>query len=236
MMTKGFDKKEERCATGIQGFDKLCEGGFIEDSLNLIVGNAGSGKTTFLLQFLYNGATKFNENGLYLSFEPEIKDLNRAGMKQGMNFQELDKQGKCKIIKANPNSTIKSLQEDIGKLVIKNDIKRICIDPVNVFSLSLPKELNMRKQLYDLLSWLKGLGVCVLVAGESDEDFGGKYDISDEIKFTKYSVDCVVELFSSGISGKGDRALRISKMRMTKHFRGPIGMEITDKGMKVLDE
>ena len=41
----------ERCPTGIAGFDNLCEGGLVADSANLVVGNAGAGKTTFLLQF-----------------------------------------------------------------------------------------------------------------------------------------------------------------------------------------
>jgi len=81
---------------------------------------------------------------------------------------------------------------------------------------------------------LKKLNVCVLVAGESDEDLGGRYNLSEEIKFCKYTVDGVIELFSSGIGGEGDRALRISKMRMTNHYRGPLAFSITDKGIKVV--
>ncbi len=234
VLLKMKSKKENRSETGVPGFDELCEGGLVSDSLNLIIGNAGAGKTTFLLQFLYNGATKFGEKGLYISFEPEERDINRMAKKQGMDFEELEREGKCIIRKTNPNSSIKDLQNELGKLIIKEDIRRVCIDPINVFSLSLLKENNLRKQIYDLLSWLKSLDVCVLIAGESDEDFGGKYDISEEIKFTKYSVDGVIELFSSGISGEGDRAIRISKMRMTKHFRGPLAFEITDKGIKII--
>ena len=228
-----INQKEERVQTGILGFDKLCEGGLIPDSINLIMGNAGAGKTTFLLQFLHNGATKFNEKGIYLSFEPEKADVLRAGKKQGMDFEQLEREGKCRIIKLNPSKTIKSMQDEIGKLIVKEDIKRVCIDPLNVFSLSLSRDLNLRKQIYDLLSWLKSLSVCTLIAGESDEDYGGKYDISEEIKFTKYSADSVIELFSSGISGAGDRAIRISKMRMTKHIRSPLPFEISDAGIEV---
>jgi len=54
----------EKCPTGIEGFDSLCNGGFIRNSSNVIVGGPGSGKTTFMLQFLYNGITKKQENGL----------------------------------------------------------------------------------------------------------------------------------------------------------------------------
>ena len=54
----------DRCPTGIVGFDKICQGGFVRNSDNLIVGGPGSGKSTFLLQFLWNGVSQFNENGL----------------------------------------------------------------------------------------------------------------------------------------------------------------------------
>jgi circadian clock protein KaiC len=233
-MTTIVGKKEARVITGVPGFDKLCEGGLIQDSLNLILGNAGAGKTTFLLQFLFHGVKEYDQKGVYLSFEPEIKDLFKTAYKYGMDFEVLNKSGECKIIKMDPNVSIKELQSTLSKLIIENDIKRICIDPLNVFSIGLEKSMGLRKQVYDFLSWLKGLNVCVLIAGESDEDFGGKYDLSDEIKFAKYSSDSVIELFSSGIGGEGDRALRISKMRMTNHFRGPVPFAITDKGIKLL--
>jgi circadian clock protein KaiC len=187
-MTIIVREKEGRIATGVPGFDNLCEGGLIGDSLNLILGNAGAGKTTFLLQFLFNGAKK-GEKGLYVSFEPEVMDLYKTGRKLGMDFEKLDKEGICTIIRLDPNLSIKDMQGKLSKIILKDDIKRLCIDPLNVLSISLKKELGLRQQIYDLLSWLKKLDVCVLMAGESDEDFGGKYDLSEEIKFAKYSAD-----------------------------------------------
>jgi len=226
---------KERCATGIPGFDNLCSGGFIDDSLNLVLGNAGAGKTTFLLQFLYNGAIKFKENGLYVSFEQDVADLYRTGKKQGMDFEKLASDEKCEIVKFDPNLSVKELQKELIKKVAKNDIKRICFDPINVFSLKLPKEISLREQLYDFLSLLKKLDVCVVIAGESDgEDGESGHDISPEISFCRYLSDGVIELFSSGISGSGDRAIRVTKMRLTNHKRGPVGMEINDMGIKVL--
>ena len=145
-------EKEERVKTGIPGFDRLCEGGLISDSINFILGNAGAGKTTFLIQFLYNGATKFDENGLYISFEPEITDIYRSAKKQGMDVEKLDAQGKLKILKINSGATIREIQDKIIKLIAKYNIKRIAFDPINVFAIELPKEISIRRQIYDLLS------------------------------------------------------------------------------------
>ena len=227
------EEKIKRTETGIKGFDNLCDGGFVFESLNLLIGNAGAGKTTFLLQYLYNGVKEFKENGIYVSFEPEIKDILKVSKLQNMDLGPFKEKGQIEILKFNPEITIKKLQSEISKIVIDKNIKRICIDPINVYSLGLDKTINQRKQIYDLLSWLKKLGVCVVIAGESDEDSSGRYALSEEIKFCKYMVDGVVELFSSGIGGEGDRALRISKMRMTKHHRGPLPFAITDEGIKI---
>lgn len=234
MVKKGV--KGERTPTGIQGFDKLCGGGLVKDSINLVTGNAGSGKTTFMIQFLYNGATKFNENGLYISFEPEITDIYKAAALQGMNVEKLDAQGKFKVMKVNAGVSIKEMQDKLIKMIAKYNIKRIALDPINVFAIELPREMTLRRQIYDLLSLLKKLDVCVMIAGESDGESNDIHGLSDEITFCKYSTDGVIELFSSGISGTGDRAIRITKMRMTNHIRGPVGMEITNEGIRVLNK
>ncbi|MFW6233364.1 MAG: RAD55 family ATPase [Nanoarchaeota archaeon] len=227
------NEKAMRLSTGIPGFDNLCESGFIDDSLNLITGNAGAGKTTFLLQFLYNGAVKYKEKGLFVSFELEPTNLHKAASLQGMDFVNLEKKGLCKIIKMSPDNSIKKMQDELMKKIIEEDVKRICFDPINVLSINLSQKVNLRKQLYDLLSFLRSLGVCVLIAGENDGDGSDERDLSETIKFSEYLVDSVIELYSSGIAGEGDRAIRIKKMRMTNHVRGPISFEINDKGVSV---
>ena len=77
-MKRGSDNI--RCPTGVPGFDDLCDGGFYRDSINAVLGGPGSGKSTFLLQFLYNGVVDYNENGLYVSFEPFVEDIYADGM------------------------------------------------------------------------------------------------------------------------------------------------------------
>jgi circadian clock protein KaiC len=228
-------EKEERLPTGIPGYDVLCQGGFVKDSVNLVLGNAGAGKTTFCLQFIYNGCVKYNQNGMFISFEQDIVDLFRNATQHGMDLQALEKQGKCVFMKFDPAMSVKDLQKELVKNVTKFDIRRIVFDPINVFALEFPKEISLRRQLYDFFDLLKQLDVCVVVSGESDGDGEeGKAAIAEEIFFAKYLSDSVTELFSSGIGGSGDRALRLLKMRMTSNFRGPVGMTIANQGIKIL--
>ena len=52
--------KIKRVPTGIPHFDNLINGGLRDNSINLVAGSAGSGKTIFTIQFLINGIEKYN--------------------------------------------------------------------------------------------------------------------------------------------------------------------------------
>lgn len=231
---------EKRCATMIPGFDALCEGGLVPDSINLLMGNSGSGKSTFCLQHLFNGALKSKESGLYITFENEVEDLRRVMDTIGLDMGKIDKptsDSKMYILKYDFNKGIKEFQDDLVDMISKYDIKRICLDPINIFALefSTINGISIRRQLYDFLNLLRKLNVCVIITGETDESSSGiDMSTSEEISFCKYLSDGVIQLYSSGLSGSGDRAIRITKMRITDHVRGPVGMELTKKGMNIL--
>ena len=81
----------ERIKTGIKGFDKLVKGGFPAASTILVTGSPGTGKTIFALQFLYNGASKFREKGLYVTFEQNEEALKDQGKLFGWDIEKLIK-------------------------------------------------------------------------------------------------------------------------------------------------
>jgi len=57
-------KTSDKVKTGIKGFDTLVEGGLPKGKIILLSGTPGTCKTIFALQFLHNGAVKFNEKGV----------------------------------------------------------------------------------------------------------------------------------------------------------------------------
>jgi circadian clock protein KaiC len=68
----------ERVTSGIIGLDKHMGGGFVKDSVNLVSGSTGTGKTIFGLQYIWHGLQK-GENGVYISLEQEPEDVFRLG-------------------------------------------------------------------------------------------------------------------------------------------------------------
>ena len=228
----------DRCPTGIVGFDKICQGGFVRNSDNLIVGGPGSGKSTFLLQFLWNGVTKFKENGLYCSFEPDIVDTLNDAMSFGWDFSKLSSEGKIKFMRFAPETSIEELKSELKKIITQNNIKRICFDPISVLALNLSDQGKIRKTIFDLSALMKRMKVTTVFVDESlEEDVmrpssDGDWTKTDILRFLS---DSVTIFYESGIAGVGDRAIRVAKMRRTAHERKAIGMTLSSKGIEVLD-
>jgi KaiC/GvpD/RAD55 family RecA-like ATPase len=222
----------ERCPTGIPGFDKLCNGGLVRNNTYVVTGGPGAGKSIFLLQYLWTGLA-YNENGLYLSFESDLTDVMQDAYLMGWDFGKYDQAGKCKFIRLDPSISDKEITKQIMSLVSRYDVKRICIDPLSVFNMTINEPSRIRKILYDLCALLKRLKVTVLLsletAGDGDGDLGSK----ETHNIVEFLVDGVITLHSLGIGGESDRAIRIVKMRRTAHVREPMPMKITGQGIVI---
>lgn len=86
-----------RVPTGIPGFDELCEGGLTRDRSYLISGSAGTGKTIFGLQFLYNGITRYGENGIYITTQERPDQVKENIKSFGWDFEAFENEGKLVI-------------------------------------------------------------------------------------------------------------------------------------------
>ncbi len=69
----------QRVPTGVNGLDELMEGGFPAGRSILVSGACGTGKTIFGVQYLYQGAAKYSEPGVYVTLD-ERPDLIRQDM------------------------------------------------------------------------------------------------------------------------------------------------------------
>lgn len=230
------ENKFQRVKTGIPGFDKLSEGGFVEGSINLLSGGPGTGKTIFSMQYLYNGATKFNENGLFISFEENLNGLKLDASVFDWDFTELEKQGLCKFITFKPFNN-PSLMDDLVKVIRKLNIKRVVIDSISVFSMAFRNDVfRTRKELYGLCNLLEELGVTTVltseITGEAPLDISSSGGLSRD-GLVEFIADSVITLHNSGIGGESDRAIRILKMRRTNHEKSPIPMSININGVSI---
>ncbi|MBW3004053.1 AAA family ATPase [Candidatus Woesearchaeota archaeon] len=237
-MAKIQNKKIQgsRVRTGIPGFDSIVQGGLINGSVNLLSGGPGTGKTIFCMQYLYNGATKFNENGLFISFEENLAGLKADAKVFGWNFDELEKKGLTKFMTFKPFNNPGLIQE-LRRVIRSKDIKRVVIDSISVFSMAFNEDyFKIRKELYNICGLLEEVGCTTIltaeISGEAPLDIsaGGRLSRDGIVEFI---ADSVVTLHNSGIGGEADRALRVLKMRRTDHEKSPVPMKISKEGIKL---
>jgi len=125
----------ERIKTGINGLDQILKGGLRKNSSILITGAPGTGKTIMALQFIYYGAKKYNENGIFIATEETLSDLRNYSKNFGMNFEHMEKKGKIFLIEkqlAMLKGGISSIKGMLD-LIKKKNIERVALDSLTFF-------------------------------------------------------------------------------------------------------
>lgn len=218
----------KQVATGINGLDKVLEGGFLRPSIVLIAGTAGTGKTTFAMQSIFNSA-KNEEICMYITAlsEPVAMINNFMSKFSFYNISLLGK-GNVKyvpvdidIIHKGPKAIIDEMERNIE--IIKPD--RIAIDPANVFAFGLDEE-SQRRFYYDFFTSMKGWNSLVLLTGEFTERALIKSAIS-------YLVDGIIYLNYDPLYDRNIRYINVLKMRGQDFHGGKHSCKITKDGFVV---
>lgn len=119
--------------TGIAGLDDILSGGIPRGNVILVEGEIGTGKTTLGMEFIYRGASQFDEPGIIVLFEVSPDKLTRDALRFGWNFPELERQGRLKIVFTTREVLRQELQQADSVLLeeaAKMGARRIFMDGV----------------------------------------------------------------------------------------------------------
>jgi KaiC/GvpD/RAD55 family RecA-like ATPase len=223
---------EDRVKTGIPGLDELVEGGYRRSQVISVSGASGSGKTTFAVQFLYNGAMRYNEPGLYITLGEQKKQIFSNMLRYGWDLKKLEDEKKILFVEYPPYEIEVFLSQEV---VIRDSVemvgvRRLVIDPVSSLLMGYGDEQKRRERLLRLLERLRSLGCTSLMTSES-------VGIDTEVPLGKFEI----ELFSDGIiylynvrrRNQRQRAIEVIKLRGTKHSNKICPIEFTDSGLEV---
>jgi circadian clock protein KaiC len=84
--------------TGIAGLDEILSDGIPRGNVILVEGAIGCGKTTLGVEFVYQGASQFDEPGIIVVFEVSPDKLMRDALRFGWDLHKLEKEGRLKIV------------------------------------------------------------------------------------------------------------------------------------------
>jgi len=194
----------QRIPSGIPGFDQVVGGGLIRDRVYLLSGPAGAGKTIFSTQFLYNGISKYNENGVYVVLEETPQQLRENMYNSfGWNIQTYEDNGNIVVLDAISSRlglssaeryvvprpfTLESLLYEIQNAIQTVNARRVVIDSLDAMSLELT-QVDLRSLIQRLTMILKSFGcTTLLVSGQAETTSQGRKSVEE------YVVDGMIRL------------------------------------------
>jgi len=227
---ESVEKKIDRISTGIPGLDNIIGGGLIPNSVVMVSGEAGTGKTIFCTQFIWN-ALCMGENGLYVTLQQTADEIKKDVAIFGRDFKRAEELGQCRIIYTEPQD-MKKIIAIILRNVKDLNAKRVVIDSITMLAEYAERKRDIRFHLSRLIQELKKMGVTALVTSEIEEGSAGLSKFGVE----EYLVDGVIVLkcgVDVGLGGK-PRSLYVKKMRRTNHDLNIHPFEISERGIKVI--
>jgi len=224
----------QRIPTGIPKFDELIEGGFPNNSMILLIGYPGAGKTTFSAQFLYNGATRHSARGVYVCFAETKETFLRNMLRFGWDFERLEREGRVAILdlsvtrEAGLQKNLDTIMETMRSL----NASRLVIDSFSAISMGLKDSIDIRVMIHLLYRFLKKAScVSILII---DQPWGAP-TLGEGI--SEFIADGIIHLETYFDENEiFRRRLRILKMRGTNHTKTPHEYEITSDGFAILDK
>lgn len=224
---KNGRSSNHKVKTGINGYDLMVSGGFEQNSINLIAGSAGSGKTLFAAQFILNGVLKFNEPGIYVTFEEKKNKFYKDMEAIGYNMKKVDATRKFLFLEYTPEQVRNVLIEGggiIDSMIEKINAKRIVIDSITSFSLLYEDELSRKEAALALFDLINKWGCTALLTSQNESESDEHIKVSLD-----FEVDSVTLLYHALKKGQRLRALEVLKMRRTKHSEKLVSLGISCK-------
>ncbi len=223
--------------TGITGLDEVTGGGLPTGRPTLICGSAGCGKTLFAMEFLVAGAAKYDEPGVFMSFEESEDDLNQNVTSLNFDLKKLQKQKKILIehIFLDRSEIVEAGEFELEGLFIRLNhaidsigAKRVVIDTIEVLFDGIQNHAILRSEIRRLFKWLKQKGVTAIITGERGSGTLTRNGLEE------YVSDCVILLDHRVTEQLSTRRLRIVKYRGSVHGTNEYPFLIDEDGISVL--
>lgn len=221
-----------RATSGNDQLDKMCDGGFFKDSIVLVSGATGTGKTLMVTEFI-KGGFENKEKILFLAYEESREQLTRNAQGWGVEFDKMEKSGRLQMHAIYPETA--SLEEhllNIQKLVEEYKPDRFALDSLSAIERGSSKK-NFREFLISLTSFLKKHEITAIFTSTSSNIVGGTSVTDSHISTI---TDSIILLRYAEVFGDIHRVITILKMRGSMHSKGIFEFTINSKGMTIQKE
>jgi KaiC domain protein len=228
-----FESDLERLDIGIEGLDQMILGGVPRRSLMVAIGSAGTGKTTFGLQFLNHGLQQ-GEDAVYITLEESFERIISTADEKGWGFEEYVDDDRLAVVDIDPiemANSLDSIQNDLPNLIEDFGADRLVLDSVSLLEMMYESAPQRRSQVFGFARSLKEAGITILLTSEADRD----HAYASRFGIVEYLADAVFVLQYVRPSDFRETrlAIEIQKIRDANHSRETKPYDLTSEGISV---
>jgi circadian clock protein KaiC len=215
--------------SGLSEFDALLGGGLDRGTSCLLLGPAGTGKSTIALQFAVTAARR-GDGVLICLFEENRDTMIARAASVGLHLDQLVNSGRIKLMEVDPaEQTPGEFAHCVMEHVEHQSTRLLVIDSLNGYMQAMPDERYLVIQLHELLSYLNRHGVLTLM---SVAQHGLVGHMQTPVDLT-YLADAVVLLRFFEQGGRIKKAISVIKKRIGAHEDTIREFKIDEKGLRI---
>jgi circadian clock protein KaiC len=211
--------------TGIAGLDSILSGGIPRGNVILLEGSIGTGKTSLGVEFIYRGASQFEEPGIIVVFEVSPQKLVRDAARLGWDLAELERKNLLKIIFTTRPVFRQELQQADSLLLDeaeKMNARRIFVD--GVAGVIGANGTDPREAFHVLVEGLQRENLTAILALEASA-----FSEDRSISLPEESIaDTIIRLRMENVSRATVRSIEIVKSRGHDFQMGRHSFRIVD--------
>ena len=222
----------EAVTSGVHELDALLGGGLDRGTSTLILGPAGSGKSSIAAQFVAAAAARGEHAASFLFDEGRDTYLSRAaGL--GKDMHEQVEAGQLSVQQVDPAELSPGeFAHRVRSSVVNDRARVVVIDSLNGYLQSMPDERFLTVQMHELLTYLNQQGVVTILVMAQHGFMGSNMDSPVDVS---YLADAVLMLRFFEAAGAVRRAISVVKKRTGFHENTIREMRLSSEGITVGD-
>ena len=214
---------------GIAHLDALLGGGLARGTSTLLIGPAGTGKSTLATQFVL-AAGKRGEHGVIFLFDESSATFKERSKGFGMDVEAMISAGRLSLRQVDPAELSPGEFAHSLRVAVENENTRmVVIDSLNGYLNATPSERFLTLHIHELLTYLGQQGVTTLLLMTQHGMVGADVYVPID---ASYLADSVISLRYFEAFGEVRQAISVIKKRTGKHERTIREMRF-DKGIIV---
>jgi circadian clock protein KaiC len=219
----------ETVSSGVSALDTLLGEGLDRGTATLIIGPAGSGKTSLAAQYCVSVAER-GEHAAVLAFDEGLPTLFARAEGLGMPMRRHLEAGRIKVRQIDPvEISPGQLAYEVRSAVERDHARVVVIDSLTGYLNAMPDDEYLLPQLHELLAYLGQCGVVTILVATQHGLIGNMTTQVD----ASYLADSVILLRYYEAAGAVCNAISVVKKRSGPHERtirefslGPTGIAI----------